>query len=136
MGFWAEFKEFAVKGNAIDMAVGIVIGAAFNKIVTSLVNDIIMPPIGYYIGGTTFTNLKVTLKDPVLVEGVVKEPEVAIRYGAFLSTIIDFIIVALTIFVVLKMMNVARERAFIPFIGQRPVAAAPPPAGTNPPPKA
>jgi large conductance mechanosensitive channel len=136
MGFWAEFKEFAVKGNAIDMAVGIIIGAAFTKIVNSLVNDIIMPPIGLALGGTTFNDLKHVMKPAVIdPKGVVTTPEVAIRYGAFISTIIDFLIVALVIFLVLKMMNVARERAFIPFIGQRPVVVTPPP-GANPPPKA
>jgi large conductance mechanosensitive channel len=138
MGFWAEFKEFAVKGNAIDMAVGIIIGAAFTKIVNSLVNDIIMPPIGLALGGTTFNDLKYVMKQGAPANpdtGAVAAPEVAIRYGAFISTIIDFLIVALVIFMVLKMMNVARERAFIPFLGRpAPGSAAPPPG--NPPPKA
>jgi large conductance mechanosensitive channel len=100
MSFVKEFREFAIKGNVVDMAVGIIIGAAFGKIVTSFVSDIITPPLGYLIGGVDFTNLKFTL--PALQEG--RDP-VAINYGAFLQTAFDFIIVAFAIFLVIKMIN-------------------------------
>jgi large conductance mechanosensitive channel len=100
MGFWQEFKEFAVKGNALDMAVGIIIGAAFNKIVNSLVNDILMPPLGILIGGVDFKNLQIVLKD-----ATAEMPAVVIRYGLFVNTVIEFLIVALSVFVVVKVMN-------------------------------
>jgi large conductance mechanosensitive channel len=102
MGLLKEFKEFAMKGNVLDMAVGIIIGAAFNKIVTSLVNDIIMPPLGMLLGGDDFKNLAWVLK-PGSEEPKVQE--VAIHYGQFLSTVIDFLIVAFTIFMVLRVFN-------------------------------
>jgi len=105
MGFLKEFKEFAVKGNAIDMAVGIVVGAAFNKIISSLVNDVIMPPIGLLLGGVDFKNLELVLKKAsVSTEGSAL-PAVTLRYGLFINTVIDFLIVALTIFVVIKAVN-------------------------------
>jgi large conductance mechanosensitive channel len=100
MGFFQEFKEFAVKGNALDMAVGIIIGAAFNKIVNSLVNDILMPPLGILIGGVDFKNLEVVLKG---AEG--NMPAVVIRYGLFINTVIEFIIIGFSVFVVVKVMN-------------------------------
>jgi large conductance mechanosensitive channel len=100
MSFVKEFREFAIKGNVVDMAVGIIIGAAFGKIVTSFVSDIITPPLGYLIGGVDFTNLKVTL--PALQEGT--DP-VTINYGIFLQTAFDFIIVAFAIFLVIKAIN-------------------------------
>lgn len=106
MGLVQEFKEFAIKGNAVDMAVGIVIGAAFGKVVSSLVNDVIMPSIGMLMGGTDFTNLKITLKDAVVdPTGKVMTEAVSVKYGAFVNTTIDFLIVAFTIFMVIKMMN-------------------------------
>jgi large conductance mechanosensitive channel len=111
MGFLKEFKEFAVKGNAIDMAVGIVIGAAFNKIVSSLVNDVIMPPIGLLLGGVDFKNLEVILKKASVSADGSALPAVTLRYGLFINTIIDFLIVALSIFVVIKAFNrLARKR--------------------------
>lgn len=100
MSFVKEFREFAVKGNVVDMAVGIIIGAAFGKIVTSFVNDIITPPLGYLIDGVDFTDLAVTL--PAIQDG--RDP-VTINYGAFLQTTFDFLIVALAIFIVIKMIN-------------------------------
>ncbi len=100
MSFVKEFREFAVKGNVVDMAVGIIIGAAFGKIVTSFVSDVITPPLGYLIGGVDFTNLKITM--PALQEG---RDAVTIHYGAFLQTTFDFIIVAFAIFLVIKMIN-------------------------------
>jgi large conductance mechanosensitive channel len=104
MGFLQEFKQFAVKGNALDMAVGIILGAAFNKIVNSIVNDILMPPIGLAIGGVDFRQLGVQLQPPKVVEG--KEiAAVEIRLGLFLNTVIEFMIVAFSVFVVVKVMN-------------------------------
>ena len=100
MGFAKEFKEFAVRGNVVDMAVGIVIGAAFGKIVSSLVADVFMPPIGWLIGGVDFSDLAVTL--PPLIEG--REP-VLIAYGKFIQTVLDFTIVAFAIFMVIKGLN-------------------------------
>jgi large conductance mechanosensitive channel len=100
MGMLQEFKEFAMRGNVVDMAVGIVIGGAFGKIVSSLVNDIIMPPIGVLMGNVDFSKLVYTLKEPV---GDVAA--VTLNYGAFINTIVDFIIVAFAIFIVIKQMN-------------------------------
>jgi large conductance mechanosensitive channel len=105
MGFAKEFKTFAMRGNVMDMAVGIVIGVAFGKIVTSLVNDIIMPPIGVLMGGMDFSHLAVTLK-----AAAGSEPAVALKYGAFLSTIIDFLIVAFAIFMVIKGLNALKRK--------------------------
>jgi large conductance mechanosensitive channel len=104
MSFVKEFREFAVKGNVVDMAVGIIIGAAFGKIVSSLVSDIVTPPLGYIIGGVDFTQLAATL--PAVREGA--EP-VTIRYGVFLQATLDFIIVALAIFLLVKMINRLRR---------------------------
>lgn len=101
--FLNDFKDFAVKGNAVDMAVGVIIGGAFGKIVTSLVNDIIMPPIGWFIGGVKFTDLKCTL--PSVDIGLEKLEPVTINYGNFLQTIFDFIIIAFCIFMLVKGIN-------------------------------
>ena len=103
MGIIKEFKEFAVKGNVVDMAVGIIIGAAFGKIVTSAVADVIMPPIGLLIGGVDFSNLVITLK-PALDDA----PAVVIAYGKFLQTLLDFVIVAFAIFMMIKVLNKMR----------------------------
>ena len=97
MSIIKEFKDFAVKGNAVDMAVGIIIGASFGKIISSLVNDIIMPPLGLLIGGVDFKNLKIILK-----AATDNTPAVAINYGQFINTTIDFLIVASAIFVVVR----------------------------------
>lgn len=106
MGLLKEFKEFAVKGNVVDMAVGIIIGGAFGKIVSSLVNDVIMPPIGKLIGGVNFTDLKVVLSNAVVADGgEVVKPEVAILYGSFIQTVIDFLIIAFVIFMAIKAIN-------------------------------
>ena len=101
--FISEFKEFAVKGNAVDMAVGVIIGGAFGKIVTSIVNDIIMPPIGWLIGGVKFTDLKCTL--PQIDLGVEKLEPVTINYGNFIQTAFDFIIIAFCVFLIVKGIN-------------------------------
>jgi len=105
MGLLQEFKEFAVKGNAVDMAVGIVVGAAFNKIISSLVNDVIMPPIGLLLGGVDFKNLELVLKKATVSATGGPLPAVTLRYGLFINAVIDFAIVAFTIFVVIKLMN-------------------------------
>ena len=100
MSIIKEFKEFAVKGDAVDMAVGIVIGASFSKIVTSLVGDVIMPPIGLILGGVDFKNLKIILK-----AATANAPAVTLNYGQFINTTIDFLIVAFCIFLVVKGVN-------------------------------
>ncbi len=106
-----EFKTFAVKGNAVDMAVGLVIGAAFGKVVTSLVNDVIMPPFGLLLGGADFTKLQIVMKPATLdpVTGAVVQAAVALRYGALVGTTLDFLIVAVALFLVVKLMNAARR---------------------------
>nr|WP_318248657.1 large-conductance mechanosensitive channel protein MscL [Geomonas fuzhouensis] len=100
-----EFKEFAVKGNVVDMAVGIIIGAAFAKIVSSFVGDVIMPPIGVMLGGVDFSQLSIIVK-----EGVDKKPPVLISYGKFIQTIIDFTIVAAAVFVAIKGINSLKKK--------------------------
>ena len=106
MGFLKEFKEFAVKGNVMDMAVGVIIGGAFGKIVTSLVNDVIMPPIGLIVGGVDFSDMKLTLKEAVMdAAGAVVTPAVNCNYGAFIQQIVDFTILAFCVFLMVKVMN-------------------------------
>jgi large conductance mechanosensitive channel len=100
-----EFKTFAMKGNVVDMAVGIIIGAAFGKIVTSLVNDLIMPPLGVLIGGVDFKDLSVVLKD-----AVGDTPAVTLNYGNFIQVVFDFSIVAFAIFLIVKTLAMARRR--------------------------
>jgi len=120
MSIVKEFKEFAIKGNVVDLAVGVIIGAAFGKIVTSLVNDIIMPPIGYVTGGIDFKNIKILLKaaDPVK-----KTAEVSINIGNFINTCIEFLIIAFCIFIVVKLINSLKRSEEAP---------APPPADPVP----
>ena len=105
MGFLKEFKAFALKGNVMDMAVGVIIGGAFGKIVTSLVNDIIMPPIGLLVGGVDFTNLKVVIKKAVVEGGAEIAPAVTWNYGAFIQQVVDFTILAFCVFMMVKVMN-------------------------------
>ncbi|MBQ2023831.1 MAG: large-conductance mechanosensitive channel protein MscL [Alistipes sp.] len=105
MGFLKEFKAFALKGNVMDMAVGVIIGGAFGKIVTSLVNDIIMPPIGLLIGGVDFTNLKLVIKKAVIEGGAEVAPAVTWNYGAFIQQVVDFTILAFCVFMMVKIMN-------------------------------
>lgn len=107
MGLWTEFKKFAFKGNVVDMAVGVVVGGAFSKIVTSLVNDIIMPPIGALTGGTNFTDLKWVLVEADEAAGIA---EAAINYGSFIQTVVDFFLIALSVFLFVKLMNVGRTK--------------------------
>ena len=111
MGFLKEFKEFAVKGNVMDMAVGVIIGGAFGKIVTSLVNDVIMPPIGLVVGGVDFSDMKVTLKQQVLdAAGEVLTPAVTWNYGAFIQQVVDFTILAFCVFLMVKVMNTINKK--------------------------
>ncbi len=105
-----EFKEFALKGNVIDMAVGVVIGGAFGKIVTSLVNDVIMPLIGAILGGVNFTGLKAVLSPAVVEAGEIVKAENALTYGNFIQTIVDFLIVAFCIFLVVRAINKLRKK--------------------------
>jgi len=105
MGMIKEFKEFAMRGNVVDMAVGIVIGAAFGKIVSSFVKDVLMPPIGIIIGGVDFSKLSFVIK-----EAVGKTPPVTLQYGTFIQTVIDFIIIAFAIFLMIKGMNSLKRK--------------------------
>jgi len=122
MKFVDEFKAFAMKGNLIDMAVGIIIGAAFGKIISSFVADIVMPPLGLLIGGVNFTDLKVVLKAAVDAT----HPAVTWNYGNFLQVTFDFLIVALTIFIVLKAIIAAKKKE-----EEAPAIPPPPPAPTK-----
>ena len=105
MGMLKEFKEFAMKGNVVDMAVGIIIGAAFGKIVSSFVADVITPPLGFLLGGMDFTGLQITLK-----EASATAPAVTLKYGTFFQTVFDFLIVAMAMFAVIKAMNTIRKK--------------------------
>jgi large conductance mechanosensitive channel len=105
MSMMQEFKAFAMRGNVMDMAVGIIIGGAFGKIVSSFVNDVIMPPIGVLLGGVDFSTLGITVKD-----AVGNTPAVMMKYGAFINTIIDFVIIAFVIFMVIKAMNAMKKK--------------------------
>ncbi len=116
MGMMSEFKDFAIKGNVVDMAVGIIIGAAFGKIVSSFVADVIMPPIGLAMGGVNFTELAVTLQ-----EKTADAAAVTLNYGNFAQTVIDFIIVAFAIFMAVKVMNnLKRKEAEAPSEPEKP----------------
>src|SRR5512137_2859080 len=127
MGMLKEFKEFAMKGNVLDMAVGIIIGAAFGKIVSSLVNDVIMPPIGKLMGNVDFSSLFVNLswdKGPFDSLAAAKAAGAAtLNYGVFLNTVLDFVIVAFAIFMMIKAMNMAKRKA------EAAPAPPPPPSG-------
>ena len=105
MGMLSEFKTFAMRGNVIDLAVGVVIGTAFGKIVTSLVNDVIMPPIGLLLGGVNFTDLSITMK-----EAIGDVAAVTLNYGRFIQTVVDFLIVAWAIFILVKGLNALRRK--------------------------
>jgi large conductance mechanosensitive channel len=116
-----EFKAFAMKGNVVDMAVGIIIGAAFGKIIASMVSDIIMPPLGLLIGGVNFTDLKIVMK-----AAVGDNPAVTLKYGNFLQVVFDFLIVALVVFMMIKAMNAAKKKE-----DAKPSAPPAPPAPTK-----
>ncbi|MBD5267244.1 MAG: large-conductance mechanosensitive channel protein MscL [Bacteroides sp.] len=109
--FLTEFKEFAMKGNVIDMAVGVIIGGAFGKIVTSLVNDVIMPVVGVATGGLDFKEHKWILKEAVMNGDEIVSPEVAMTYGMFIQNIVDFIIVAFCIFMAIRIISKMKKQA-------------------------
>jgi len=110
MGMVSEFKEFAMRGNVVDLAVGVVIGAAFGKIVASLVNDIIMPAIGYAVGGVNFSDLAYELSPAGVDAAGAEVAAVLIKYGAFIQTIVDFTIIAFAIFVAVKVINSLKRK--------------------------
>jgi large conductance mechanosensitive channel len=118
MSMMKEFREFAMRGNVMDMAIGIIIGAAFGKIVTSFVNDVLMPPLGIALGGVKFNDLAVTLK-----EAVGDAAAVTLNYGNFIQTMVDFIIIAFAIFMMVKFMNSMKKKA-----EEQPAVPAEPPA--------
>jgi large conductance mechanosensitive channel len=125
MGMLQEFKAFAMRGNVVDMAVGIIIGGAFGKIVSSFVADVVMPPLGMLIGGVDFTDLKLTMKDAILdTTGGIVTPAVSINYGTFIQTTLDFIIIAFAIFMMIKAMNSMKKK-------EEPAPAPPPPGPTK-----
>jgi len=105
MGIVQEFRDFAMRGHVVDLAVGVVIGTAFGKITSSLVNDVLMPPIGLLLGGVDFSKLSLVLR-----QGAGGAPPVELRYGAFVNTVIDFLIIAAAIFAVVKLTNAFRRR--------------------------
>ena len=105
-----EFKKFAIRGNVVDMAVGVIIGGAFGKIVSSIVNDLIMPTIGVIICGVNFTDLKLTLKKAVMEGDKVVSPAVTINYGNFLQTTLDFLIIAIAVFLLIKAINALNKK--------------------------
>jgi large conductance mechanosensitive channel len=113
MGVINEFKEFAIKGNVVDMAVGVIIGASFGKIVTSMVADVVMPPIGVIVGGVDFSKLAFTLQ-----AASANSPEVLITYGKFIQTIVDFSIVAAVIFIVVKGINSLKKKEAVAVVKQ------------------
>ncbi|HOT77836.1 MAG TPA: large-conductance mechanosensitive channel protein MscL [Candidatus Wallbacteria bacterium] len=124
MGFVSEFRDFAVKGNVMDMAVGVIIGGAFGKIVASVVADVIMPPIGLLTGGVNFTDIKISLKDAVLDQsGKILAQPVTINIGNFLQTMVDFTIVAFAIFLLIKALNALKRRV----VAETPAPPAEPP---------
>jgi large conductance mechanosensitive channel len=121
MSMLKEFKDFAMRGNVVDMAVGIIIGGAFGKIVASFVADVIMPPLGLLIGGVDFTQLKIIIKDAVVdASGAVTAEAVSVNYGNFVQTAVDFLIIAFAIFMVIKGMNSLKKK--------EEAAPSPPPA--------
>ena len=124
MSMLKEFKDFAMRGNVVDMAVGVIIGGAFGKITTSLVNDVLMPPLGVALGGIDFKDKAVTIKAAVVdAAGAVMSPAVSINYGMFINTVIDFVIVAFALFMVIKAMNKLKKKE-----AAAPAAPAAPPA--------
>ncbi len=120
MGFLKEFQSFAMRGNVMDMAVGVIIGGAFGKIVSSLVADVIMPPFGVLVGGINFSDLAITIKHASVDAAGQATPAVTINYGTFLQTIIDFIIIALAIFLMIKGINSLHKKK------EETIAATPP----------
>ena len=114
MSIGKEFKEFAMRGNVVDMAVGIIIGAAFGKIISSFVTDVLMPPLGMIIGGTDFSALKIQLSEPVISAGKVVAEGASLNYGKFIQVTVDFVIIAFAIFIMIKMMNRFTKKNEVP----------------------
>ena len=117
-----EFKTFAMRGNVVDMAVGIIIGGAFGKIVSSVVGDLTMPAVGLLVGGVNFTDLKIVMKDAVLEGDKVITPEVSLNYGNFIQVVFDFLIIAFAVFLLIKGINALNRKK------EAPAAPATPPA--------
>lgn len=126
MKLFDEFKEFAMRGNVVDMAVGIIIGGAFGKIISSLVADVIMPPIGLLLGGIDFKDMIFTMKDAVVEGGEVVTPAVTLNYGMFIQNVVDFLIIAFAIFMAIKGMNSLKRKK-----AEEPAAPEAPPAPTK-----
>lgn len=122
MGLLKEFKEFAVKGNVVDLAVAVIIGGAFGKIVSSFVNDIVMPPLGVLLGGVDFKDLAVTLREAYTTDAGEEMAAVVLSYGNFIQNVVDFVIIAFVIFMAIKAMNSFKKKE-----------AAAPPAPAAPP---
>jgi large conductance mechanosensitive channel len=107
---WDEFKKFAFKGNVLDLAIGVIMGGAFGKIVTSVVNDLIMPVLGYLMAGMDFKEMKYVMSEAIMEGETVIRPEAAILYGNFIQNVVDFFIVALSIFLFIRLINKSKER--------------------------
>lgn len=126
MGIMKEFKDFAMKGNVVDMAVGFILGGAFSTIVKSMVSDIIMPPIGLALGGVDFSNLKLVLKEAVMEGDTIVTEAVSINYGLFINNVISFVIVAACLFFIIKAMNsLKKKEEEAPAEPEAPAAPAP-----------
>ena len=106
-----EFKEFAIKGNMIDIAIGVIIGTAFNKVIDVLVKEIFLPPLSYLTDGTNWENKRWILREAIIENGIVKPEEIAIGYGKLFEVIIDFLIIGFTVFLVVKFMNIIRNKS-------------------------
>ncbi|NLK63998.1 MAG: large-conductance mechanosensitive channel protein MscL [Tissierellia bacterium] len=126
---WDEFKKFAFKGNVLDLAIGVIMGGAFGKIVTSVVNDLIMPVLGYLMAGMDFKDMKYVMSEAIMEGETVIKPEAAILYGNFIQNVVDFLIVAISIFLFIKLINKSKEK----LIKQEEAAPEPeaPPAPTQ-----
>jgi large conductance mechanosensitive channel len=125
MSVFKEFRDFIARGNVVDLAVGVVIGGAFGKIVTSLVSDVVMPPIGLATGGADFSSLKIVLK---AADAATKTAEVAISYGAFINNILQFLIIAAVIFLMVKAINSLKREAAAEAAAEPPAPAGPTPS--------
>ena len=106
-----EFKEFAVKGNMIDIAIGVIIGTAFNKVVNVLVKEVLMPPLSFMTDGANWENKKIILREAIMVDGKAKPEEIAIGYGKLIEAGVDFLVIAFTVFIVVKLMNSMKKKA-------------------------
>ena len=114
MGMISEFRQFAMRGNVVDLAVGVIIGSAFGKIVSSFVADVLMPPIGALLGGTDFTGFKIVLKDKVVEGDKIVAQAVTLNYGNFIQVTIDFLIIAFSIFMMIKLINSMNKKNLPP----------------------